>query len=514
MLGKLRAFFSPPTKKEVRSDGWENPYLGYGTSRDKVTYGFHRLGLTLSDAEIEALFYTDDVAAKIVELRPEEAFRRGYKLVSSSNESAAGELQEKGRELDIDGKLQEAWTWGRAYGGALLIVGAEGGGMPWEPLNIAAVREVRFLNVVDRRYAFVEKYYADPLAPNFGKPEVYGIRNSITGMVSFVHESRCIRFDGVPVDLRKQRELQGWSYSVLQRPYDVIRQFAMTFQAAGVLVADASQAVFKMKGLFDMVASGEKARLETRMRLIDMSRSAGRAVLLDSDGEDFKREATHFAGLPDMLDRFGQRLAASVDTPVTRLLGISPGGLNATGESDTRHWYDSIAGQQKKHLSPRVVRLYQMLSAGKMKDLSVEWCPLHEPTDKEKAEVEKTKAETDKIRIDSGVLYPQEVALARFGKSTNGEIEIDEDEREESLEAEKELAANPPDPALAAQVTPPKAPVVAKEDAAPAERPFAERTAAYLADCKEAVDLGLEFDEKALAEAHGIPTSLAFRRKG
>lgn len=463
VLARVRSWLwgTPEPAPVQRSDGWENSFTGYGTWRDKLTYGQHVEGLRLSDPELASLFYSDDVAAKLVEKRPEESFRRGYKLSDL-------DLQKQGRDLGVDEKMQEAWTWGRLYGGSLLIIGAEEG-RPWEPLREERVQGVRFLNVVDRRWSWVQKWYSDPLQPNYGEPEVYAICTAATPdtaqaeQVVYVHESRVIRFDGLQVDARKKQELAGWTYSVLQRPYDVMRAFATAFQAAGVLTADASQAVFKMKGLFEMIASGEKARLQTRMQLVDMSRSAARAVLLDAEGEEFTRIKTDFQGLPEMLDRFMMRLASSVDMPVTILMGRSPAGQNATGDADFKHWYDSVASQQRKILTPRLLKFYRILSAGKAKDLEIEWLPLDEPTDKERADVEKTRAETHAIYIDKGVLFAEEVALAEFGTSTNGQIEIDEKARKESLKAEIEMAHDPPAPAAlpAPGQSPPQEPAIA-----------------------------------------------------
>lgn len=428
---------------KFRGDGWQNPYLGFGTMRDKLSHGFGGWSPTLSDPELSNLFYTDDVSAKLVEKRPEEAFRRGYKLVSKSNPQGAAKLQEQGRVFGLDAKVQETATWGRLYGGALLFVGALGGS-PAAPLAPERAREIRFLNTIDRRYISIERWYEDPLSPNYGHPELYRLaplsRQGAPPIL--VHESRVIRFDGQPVDLQKKWDLGGWTYSVLQRPYDVIRTFATAFQAAGVLTSDASQAVFTMKGLFEMIASGEKERLQTRMQLVDMSRSAGRAILLDSDGEKFERVPTNFSGIPEMLDRMMMRLASSVDMPVTILMGRSPAGQNATGESDFTHWYDSIRSQQVKEYSPKLLRLYQILSQGSIPDLEIEWHELEEPNEKEEAEIEKLRADRYAVYIDKGVLFPQEVALAEFGDG-EGQIEIDIEQRERDLEAEKELSMQP-----------------------------------------------------------------------
>jgi phage-related protein (TIGR01555 family) len=320
--------------------------------------------------------------------------------------------------------MQEAITWGRLYGGCLLVIGAEQG-LPSTPLNVAKVRDVKFLNVVDRRFASVNTYYSDPFAPNYGEIETYRV-NGLNGTSTIVHETRVIRFDGVRVDAMKRRELGGWSLSVLQRPYDVMRTFATAFQAAGVLTADASQAVFKLKGLFEMIASGEKDRLQTRMQMVDMQRSSARAVLLDADGEDFQRIKTDFTGYPEMLDRLMMRLASSIDMPVTILMGRSPAGQNATGDSDFQHWYDSISAFQANDLTEKLLRVFTILSKGELsEDAEIEWCNLSEPTEEQRATTTKTLAEADALYIDKGVVIPEQIAIARFG-SGQGRIAVDE----------------------------------------------------------------------------------------
>lgn len=429
--------FPEPGKrtKAPRGDAWQNAFTGFGTSRDKLTHGHYGYSPRLTDWEIDALFYSDDVAAKLVEKRPEETFRRGYKLSLAGDQTKAKDLFKQAQALGLDAKMQEAATWGRAFGGALLIIGVEQGLMK-DPLNVKLARGVKYLNVIDRRFCAVNSFYMNPFLPNYGQPETYSIGGTEGGAI--VHESRVVRFDGTQVDRLTRQKLGGWTYSVLQRPYNVMRDFATAFASAASLTADASQAVFKMKGLFEMIAAGHKERLQTRMQLVDMSRSAAKAVLLDADGEEFDRIATSFDGLPEMLGYMSMRLASSVDMPVTILMGRSPAGQNATGDSDFQHWYDTIASGQTKEYGPKLLRVYEILSAGKLPELELEWCPLKELTDIEKATIAKTNADTDHIYIQDGVVIPERVAVARFG-SGNGKIEIDEEKTLASIDTEAQF---------------------------------------------------------------------------
>jgi hypothetical protein len=49
-----------------RVDGWENPVTGFGTTRDKTTYGLYTLPAWLDEATLEAIYHGEDIAATSV----------------------------------------------------------------------------------------------------------------------------------------------------------------------------------------------------------------------------------------------------------------------------------------------------------------------------------------------------------------------------------------------------------------------------------------------------------------
>jgi phage-related protein (TIGR01555 family) len=255
---KYAAAMSTIRTDTSKSDGWVNPTIGFGTSRDKITAGYFLLPPALQPNELGALYYHNDLASRIVETRPKEALRRGYEI-ETATEDLGDEIYAYGKQFGLDAKIQEAWIWARLYGGSVILVGADDLQPPWRPLNRKNVRSIKFLNVLDSRFLYPVAHYQDPLQGNFGLPELYQIQTP-EGAMSLVHESRLIRFEGTHVDRLKRRELNGWSYSVLQRVYDVLRSFETAFQAAGILLSDASQGVFKIDGLIDMIAAERKTR--------------------------------------------------------------------------------------------------------------------------------------------------------------------------------------------------------------------------------------------------------------
>src|SRR5690606_36742543 len=158
--------------------------------------------------------------------------------------------------------------------------------------------------------------------------------------------------------------------------------------------------IWKIKGLAEIVSLDKNEELANRIAAMELARSIVRATVIDSEGEEFERKQTPVSGLPELLDRLATRLAAAADMPVTLLMGQSPAGLNATGESDIRFFYDRISAAQELEIKPKIEHLVRLLlkshdgpSKGKEPDKwSVEFSPLWQQSEKEIAETRKIVA--------------------------------------------------------------------------------------------------------------------------
>lgn len=506
-----------------RVDGWQNLTTGMGDpSRDKLTYGSFAPVRNLGYGEIESLYYGDDMCERIVDSLPDEAFRRGFTLEGPLAEKVLDAF----KVLRVETKLRDGYGWGRLWGGAGLVLGLDDGQTQEKPLDVARVRGLKFINVVDRRYINPLSYYEKALSPEFGKPETYQVtpafghpgtwasaQNNIV-----VHETRLIKFNGTRIDDITTRRLGGWSYSVLQRPYEIVRLFASAFQASGQLMNDAGQAVFSVKGLLTQMSGPNGNAILQRFATLDQQRWAGRMILADKDNEEFHREPVQVAGVDKMLEHFEMRMAAAARMPVTMLMGRSPSGMDATGDSDTRQWYASVKAAQTNDLEPAIIRLADIVTAGgwsEDEENKIIWTAMEEPNDKEEAEVEKLTAEKWQIYQTIGAISGEQVALVEFANQPMAEV-IDEDVLTTIVEAEYELAKNPPkvpDPSAIPVVPgkpvvmpPPKAPAVPVK--ADAELPFGQRNAAFLGDLRDYRDNGLHLDQATvdlLAEKHRVP---------
>ena len=127
------------------------------------------------------------------------------------------------------------------------------------------------------------------------------------------------------------------------------------------------------------------------------------------------------------------RLAAAARLPVSLLMGQAPAGMNATGESDTRFFYDQVRAEQEA-LKPKLEHLVKIMKGDENIAVNIEFPALWQMTDREKAELRRMEAETDRIYLQEGVLLPEEVAIKRFSShdfaiDLNSRIDLANSER-------------------------------------------------------------------------------------
>ena len=476
-LARRRQVRAPDGEPVARGDAWRNEWTGIGTQSDKTMHGYFAPVWRIDDAQLTSLYNGSALVAKMVEKPAREMFRRGYKLKCDGFEE--GELEELREyaldEFNVDEELRKGKTFGDLFGGFVNILLADDGNLPSEPLDESRIKTFRGMNGVDRRFAYVLDYYNDPLEQGkFGRPKHYLISNAVAGFqytpsgvspvqngvkrtppeelrrrgfgTTILHESRLIRWAGIETDQVTMQTLAGWGWSKIQRIYDTLRDFEHAFRSAGYLLSDASQAVIKLKKLFDLISAGNEIKARQRLRFMEEMRSVMHAILLDADQESFERVPTTFTGIADLLDKFMLRLAADFDMPETELFGRAPQGLNATGENERKKWFDSLAGGQTTEIAPPLKRFYHLLSlaadcpvkrkkSGKFDRWTIEFHPLYTPTDKEEADTELAIAQRDEIMSEIAGVGPEEIFLAHQEWYPSADVEA----REEALAARSEF---------------------------------------------------------------------------
>lgn len=418
--------------KALRNDGWQNRQTGLGTTRDKAAYMGFYTGARLSHAELEIMYEESDLVATIVDSIVDDALRQGVTVDLQSDDEDTSEDKEtetaitmKLDSLSAIEKMSEGAIWGRLYGGGVVWPIVTDSGRLEDPLNLDAISSVNSLLVLTAQDVYPAAWETNPNSPGFGLPSVYQVMQIGNGGASIpivrVHASRLIVFGGQRTSTRRQLANNGWSTSVVQRPFNVMQQFETAWQSTGHLMTDSAQGVYKIAGLIDLLGSKEKENLENRMRVIEMGKSVVQGIVLDAEAEDYERKPTALTGYADVLDRFGKRLAAAARMPLTRMMGESPGGMNATGESDRGFWDESVQVYQG-YLKVRFEQLVTIVMAAKdgptggevLDDWSVLFPPLRQMTEMQTADLRKKVAETDQIYEQMG-LPAEQILLNRFG---------------------------------------------------------------------------------------------------
>jgi phage-related protein (TIGR01555 family) len=435
-MGKTKKIGKAPLKpRAMRADGWSNVTTGLGHSTKDKRLGSNYCLDLIDQAVAEVIWRGDDVAGRIVETLPNEMLRQGFDITVAGEKALSEEVDHALEEMGAAEHLQKALQYGRAYGGGAVILGVDDGQAWDKPLREASLRDLKWLNAFTPRELTAERWYAEPLAPRYGEVSEYRLNpifatqdtsaKSLTAQK--IHESRLLRFGATQTS--REQVLSGvhpgWDDSIFVRIIQVINDFQSVWQAAGILMQDFAPPVLKMKGLVELLAAAKQnpaLSVRNRLEAVEMSRSVARLVLLDKD-EEYKRETTNVTGLPDMLDKFMGRLAAAADMPVSLMVGQAPAGLNATGDSEIRWFYDRVAALQRRILKPALRRLVKFIflskngpTKGKVPETwDVKFRPLWQMTDGEMAEVRLKMAQADALYMNPGALLPEEVAQSRFG---------------------------------------------------------------------------------------------------
>ncbi|WP_143141866.1 anti-CBASS protein Acb1 family protein, partial [Xylella fastidiosa] len=181
-----------------------------------------------------------------------------------------------------------------------------------------------------------------------------------------------------------------------------------------------------------------------RFQLAAMMKSFNRMLLLDAKDE-YTQKTNHFAGVKDVIEQFMMDISGAADIPATRLFGQSPQGMNATGDSDIRNYYDRIKAQQEDELRPVLRLLYEVLfraSVGECPhDLEIQFNSLWQMSQTEQASIEKLRAERDQIYLTHGVIGPDVPCAELLEQKTYSKLT----ERDVMLAAELSQAMEPPD---------------------------------------------------------------------
>lgn len=396
-------------------DGYGNVVSGMGQGRDKSSRGFY-YQKAYSNEELIAAYETAFLPRRIIDALAEDATRRWRNWNGSAEIITLIEKEEQ--KSGILKGVEIGMKNGRLLGGAALYFPIRGQ-HPTTEFNSNAVGKGDLRKVIlFGQHELSQGDLEDNLdSENFGRPKFYRLSRK-NGEEIRIHHSRIIPFYGNdrPVGFTPFQET-NWSRSVLQTVLDATKVVDGSVSAISNLVLEARIDVINIQGLMQKLAAnpGYETELIKRFAMASMSKSVNGTLVLD-EKEVYQQKSQTYGSLPELLDRFFQYVSGSCGIPVTRLFGTSPGGLNATGEADIRHYYDRVQTMQNNTLTPALVNFDEALirsaTGRRPKNIFYTWRSLWQVTEKERTEIGLNLAKTGELMVKNGMIDPYSMGLA------------------------------------------------------------------------------------------------------
>lgn len=476
-------------------DALMNVMTGMGTCRDKTIWTDIGLNVKLSARQLEELFQHEFLVQKVVTTIPEEATREWVKY-SLGGDSEPRELtefvqyqdrlvNESDDEIGLQDAIEEALFDEALYGGSLIVIHADDGREPWEPLNLDAIKTIRYLQEFNRHQVapvIISEYlphpnvrscwYGDRSRPthynliqwnpdavnghSFTTENVNAVAGSgAYGLVaqsirnfpdrySLIHSSRVLRFGGVvrlPYATRQRN--QGWGDSLIQRFWEPFKMYAVAVQTVSAMIYDADVVTHYVKGLWEILASNEGDTIKAfkcKIEESDKIRSTYRREVLDTENEKIEIVTRDIKNIVEGLEALQTYMVSASNLPHTVLLGNSPKGkLGESGKSEQLDFGRTVRRYQSKQLRKQLNRFFRLQWLAKDSPTKGDYpdafsWEFNDPYPLNQADVailtEKYAGSYAKY-IERGVLFPEEVAESLYGQAEPSfQIILDRERRE------------------------------------------------------------------------------------
>ena len=351
-------------------DGYSNPSSFLGEASSLLSGGtFVRTGLTERPELLTTVYRENWIAKKIVDAPAEDMTRAWYSLSSSVSPSEVAALRRLEARHSVRNEITNAIKWARLYGGSLAVMVIRGEEDRLDqPLSMDYLTPGCFqgLLVVDRVQGITPSLeLEDDLDdPDFGLPMYYDI-NAEMGDRTFVrvHHSRILRFIGRELPYMEMQRGSYWGASELEHAWDELQKRSATSANIAQLVFQANITTLKMADFGESLAMGTARQRERVLAAIEeqnrLRTSFGLQVLSADDA--MENHPYTFSGLSDVYELFMLDIAGASEIPASRLFGRSPSGLNATGESDLKMYYEKIGQLQETYLRPALEKLLPVM---------------------------------------------------------------------------------------------------------------------------------------------------------
>jgi phage-related protein (TIGR01555 family) len=260
--------------------------------------------------------------------------------------------------------------------------------------------------LIDPTWVAPNRYNSnDPRNPTFYRPQTWFV------MGNQIHTTRLITLVSRPVPdiLKPAYNFGGLSLSQMMKPY--VDNWLRTRQSVSDLIQAFTVFVLETD-MAAVLAGGSGQSLQDRAALFTAMRNNLGLMLLDKDREALTNVSAPLGTLDHLQAQAQEHMSSVTAVPLVKAFGITPSGLNASSQDEIRVFYDSMHARQERVLDDPVTyvsHVVQLNEFGEIDpEITHEFLPLWELDEAGRAAVQKTKADTAAVFIESGVIAPED----------------------------------------------------------------------------------------------------------
>lgn len=370
---------------------------------------------------INSLYRSHWIVKRIINTIPADMMKNGYKIISQIPPDAIDKISREERKTCTTARIMEGLQLGRLYGGAgalILLRGQEDELDQSLRLDEIMPGDYKGLLVLDRWTGISPEntLIGDMDDSDFGMPDFYDITCDLYPKGIRVHHSRILRFIGQPLPYYEKQAENYWGASELEHVIDELKKRDNVSWNIAMLTFLANLRVMKMEGMSQVLATGsEQAQRDLYNTIQGMNAMMNNnSIQILGENDSFETHQYTFGGIADTYDRFMMDVAGAAETPVTKLFGRSPAGMNATGESDMQNYYDTIEEKQESVLRPiydKLLPIMAMSALGSVPDdLDFEFNAVRRPDEDEMSDLASKNTDSVTKAFQAG-LISQRTAL-------------------------------------------------------------------------------------------------------
>ncbi len=370
---------------------------------------------------INSLYRSHWIVKRIINTIPADMMKNGYKIISQIPPDAIDKISRVERKTSTTARIMEGLQLGRLYGGAgaLILLRGQEDELD-QPLRLDEIMpgDYKGLLVLDRWTGISPEntLIGNMDDSDFGMPDFYDITCDLYPKGIRVHHSRILRFIGQPLPYYEKQAENYWGASELEHVIDELKKRDNVSWNIAMLTFMANLRVMKMEGMSQLLAAGsEQAQRDLYNTIQGMNAMMNNnSIQILGENDSFETHQYTFGGIADTYDRFMMDVAGAAETPVTKLFGRAPAGMNATGESDMQNYYDTIEEKQESVLRPIYDKLLPIMAMSALgavpDDLDFEFNAVRRPDEDEMSDLASKNTDSVTKAFQAG-LISQRTAL-------------------------------------------------------------------------------------------------------